>query len=258
MVSFATFSTLLAALSLSPADDKPVPAESLHPVASNFKQSNASSPSCYVQPYNPGPIPAPTFSPFDRRRASVFRYRQQQSVNLGSWFVQENWMAPSLMTCANGHQAGEHDVASGWGNTTSARQLLEHHWDTWVTENDFAYLHSIGINTVRIPIGYWSLGPSFCAGTAFADVSDVYQNSWARVLRAVSTAEKYGIGVLIDLHGAPGSQNVSFWNQRRGCQPLWKLDQSRQDRRCPQVHHPAARIRQQCRWDPAFERTCQC
>jgi glucan 1,3-beta-glucosidase len=38
-------------------------------------------------------------------------------------------------------------------------------------------------------------------------VRDQYVGAWPRVLRAVSLAEKYGIGVLIDLHGAPGSQN---------------------------------------------------
>lgn len=116
-------------------------------------------------------------------------------------------MAPSLFTCASGARAGEHDVASGWTNTTLSRQLLERHWDTWITDADFAYLRSIGINTVRIPIGFWSLGPEWCDGTPFEDVRDVYEESWPRVLRAVKIAEGYGIGVLIDLHGAPGSQN---------------------------------------------------
>ena len=119
-------------------------------------------------------------------------------------------MVPSLFTCASGNRAGEYDVASGWGNTNNARQILERHWDTWIQDSDFAYLRSIGINTIRLPIGYWTLGPSFCAGTPFEDVSDVYANSWPRVLRAIKTAEKYGIGVLVDLHGAPGSQNGKF------------------------------------------------
>lgn len=115
-----------------------------------------------------------------------------------------------MFKCAGGNKAGEHDVASGWGNTTNARQVLERHWDTWIQDSDFAYLRSIGINTVRLPIGFWSLGPSFCVGTPFEDVGDVYTNSWPRVLQAIKTAEGYGIGVLIDLHGAPGSQNGEF------------------------------------------------
>ena len=41
----------------------------------------------------------------------------------------------------------------------------------------------------------------------FESVSGAYVNSWARVVRAINWAEKYGLGVLVDLHGAPGSQN---------------------------------------------------
>ena len=64
--------------------------------------------------------------------------------------------------------------------------------------SDFAFLRSTGINTARLPIGFWSLGPSFCAGTPFEDVSKVYANSWSRVLRAIKTAGEDGIGVRVN------------------------------------------------------------
>jgi glucan 1,3-beta-glucosidase len=44
--------------------------------------------SCDVQPYDAPPISDQTFPPFDQTTANVFRYRQQQSVNMGSWYVQ--------------------------------------------------------------------------------------------------------------------------------------------------------------------------
>lgn len=116
-------------------------------------------------------------------------------------------MVPSLFACASGQQISELDVASGWGSTTAARAVLERHWDTFINQSDFQYLASIGINTVRLPIGYWSLGPSFCQNTPFAAVSDVYRNSWPRIVRAINMAAVSGISVLVDLHGAVGSQN---------------------------------------------------
>ncbi|KAH9952177.1 glycoside hydrolase superfamily [Amylocystis lapponica] len=116
-------------------------------------------------------------------------------------------MTPSLFTCAAGQQLSEIDIASGWGSTDSARAVLERHWDTFVNQTDFEYLAGIGINTVRLPIGYWSLGPRFCQDTPYEPVADVYQNSWGRVVRAINMAGDAGIGVLVDLHGAPGSQN---------------------------------------------------
>ncbi|KDQ60739.1 glycoside hydrolase family 5 protein [Jaapia argillacea MUCL 33604] len=161
---------------------------------------------CTVQPYNAPDIPQ-KFVPFDQTRANVFRYRQQQSVNLGSWFVHESWMTPSLYRCAAGKKISELDIASGWGSTDAARTLLEKHWDSFITQADFDYLANIGINTVRLPIGYWSLGPAYCQDTPFAQVADVYQNAWSRVVNAIIMADKANIGVLVDLHGAPGSQN---------------------------------------------------
>ncbi|WWD03768.1 hypothetical protein V865_001824 [Kwoniella europaea PYCC6329] len=163
---------------------------------------------CSFTPYSPpSPVILEPFAPYDANKALIYRYRQQQSVNLGSWFVQEQWMNPSLFTCASGNKQAEFDIANGWGSVDNARQVLEKHWDEWITEDDFKYLAGIGMNTVRLPIGYWSLGPVYCQGTAFESVSAAYINSWPRVVRAINWAEKYGLGVLVDLHGAPGSQN---------------------------------------------------
>ena len=177
------------------------------PTPAHPSKNSAGDDDCFVDPYNPPPVLAQTFPPFDQAKANVFRYRQQQGVNLGSWFVHENWMTPSVFTCASGPKIAEFDIASGWGNTTNARAVLEHHWDTFINQSDFQYLASIGINTVRLPIGYWSLGPMYCQGTPFEPFADVYTNAWSRVVRAINWAGESGIGVLVDLHGAPGSQN---------------------------------------------------
>jgi hypothetical protein len=45
----------------------------------------AQNPDCYVEPYNTLPIEDQDFPPFDPNLASIYRYRQQQGVNLGSW-----------------------------------------------------------------------------------------------------------------------------------------------------------------------------
>jgi hypothetical protein len=209
-------------------------------------------------------------------------------------------MHPSLMVCAGGKKDSELDLAMGYGgDLESARMALEMHWDSWITEADFAYLQKIGrflpapvsrlpvllrereieqerereregergrereregergrdrerqretegeretererdsaadltalpacstlprvsdssgINTVRLPIGYWSLGPVYMAGTPFEPVSSVYTNSWPRVVRAVNWAAKYGLGVLVDLHGGESSSLCFFPNRYR-------------------------------------------
>ncbi|THH29640.1 hypothetical protein EUX98_g4554 [Antrodiella citrinella] len=157
--------------------------------------------------YNAPAITDQDFPAYDATQANFYRYRQQQAVNLGSWFVHEKWMTASLFQCASGKKAAEIDIANGWGGVSGARAILEQHWDTFITEDDFKYLASIGINTVRLPIGYWSLGPDYTKGTPFEAAGAVYQNSWPRIVRTINQANKYNIGVLVDLHGAVGSQN---------------------------------------------------
>ncbi|TIB67796.1 hypothetical protein E3Q23_02792 [Wallemia mellicola] len=140
------------------------------------------------EPYWVG-VEWPEFDEFDPSLAEIFRYRQQQSVNLGSWFVAEKWMVPSIFKCAAGLQASELDIARGWN------------------EDDFRWLSEIGINTVRIPIGYWGVGNQFLWGTDFDGLGEVYGGQWSRIRRAIHWASLYNIGVLLDLHGAPGSAN---------------------------------------------------
>lgn len=57
------------------------------PMKSPQPMNLVASNSCYVEPYDPAPILSQTFPPFDQAKANVFRYRQQQSVNMGSWHV---------------------------------------------------------------------------------------------------------------------------------------------------------------------------
>ncbi|KAG6888935.1 hypothetical protein C0992_007048 [Termitomyces sp. T32_za158] len=79
--------------------------------------------------------------------------------------------------------------------------------------NAIGFYHLCGIN------------PSVLYGTAFSDFFSVFSGAWSRITKAVETADRYGLGVLIgrfssffsigvsydedrkDLHAAPGKQN---------------------------------------------------
>lgn len=152
------------------------------------------------------------FPSYNHTRASIIRYRKQVGVNGGAWFAQENWMTPSLFDCAKGGKASELDILQGYGTSEngikSARARLEKHWDTWIQASDFEQMRAMGINTLRLPIGYWNLpGKNFTKNTPFEPYADVYENSWKYIKRAIKYADDNDIGVLIDMHGAYGSQN---------------------------------------------------
>ena len=103
--TFNFLSTLLA-LGAIPATYKPAPfgpamypetlAEDLtgtgnlllmgpHNITYFPKVAEMSDPVCHVEPYNAPPVGLQEFPPYDKKIADIFRYRQQRSVNLGSW-----------------------------------------------------------------------------------------------------------------------------------------------------------------------------
>ncbi|KAF8528533.1 glycoside hydrolase [Hysterangium stoloniferum] len=136
----------------------------------------------------------------------VYRYRRQYGVNLGSWFVLEKWICGDPFKNADSPGSSDFDVAKG----RDARAVLERHWDTWITTEDWEWIAARGLNSVRLPIGYYHLyakDPSVVQGTPFSDLGAVFEGAWPRIMHAVQKASTYGIGVLIDLHAAPGKQN---------------------------------------------------
>ncbi|CAG7849291.1 Glucan 1,3-beta-glucosidase 3; AltName: Full=Exo-1,3-beta-glucanase 3 [Serendipita indica DSM 11827] len=147
-------------------------------------------------------------SPFAALRTpkDVYRYRKQRGVNLGSWFVLERWITPSPFR--NAAAPGQSDLHIAQGQ--DARKNLEEHWGSWINDEDWRWIIDHGYNSVRIPVGYYHLcgvDASVIQNTDFAPYQNVFEGAWAFIDRAIQTAAKYHIGVLLDLHAAPGAQN---------------------------------------------------
>ncbi|KAF8630431.1 hypothetical protein AX15_002978, partial [Amanita polypyramis BW_CC] len=82
-------------------------------------------------------------------------------------------------------------------------QQLEKHYQTFITEQDFAEIAGAGLNFVRIPLPYWAI--EVRQGEPFLP-----KVSWTYFLKAIKWARKYGLRINLDLHTLPGSQNG--WN----------------------------------------------
>ena len=76
------------------------------------------------------------------------------------------------------------------------------------------------VTSVRLPIGWFTLGPQYCGGTAFEPYAAVYENAWMWVRRYVQAAAEHGIGVLLDLHALPGGANADEHSGTGVSQPL--------------------------------------
>jgi glucan 1,3-beta-glucosidase len=62
--------------------------------------------------------------------------------------VLERWITDRPFHSARHPASSDLDVACG----ENAQQILEEHWATWITEQDWAWISQQGINTVRIPV----------------------------------------------------------------------------------------------------------
>jgi glucan 1,3-beta-glucosidase len=116
-----------------------------------------------------------------------------KGVNLGNWLVLEKWMSPKLF---DGTDAEDEFHLCADLDPAARRERLKVHRDSYVTERDFAYIASHGLDAVRIPVPFF----------VFGDHGD-YVGCVEYLDLAFDWAEKYDIKVLIDLHTVPDSQN---------------------------------------------------
>lgn len=122
-----------------------------------------------------------------------------KGVNLGGWFVLEPYITPSLFEAFGSDvPVDEYHFTQRLGKD-NAKSVLEKHWAEWYNESDFKAIADAGLDTVRIPIGYWAF--ILLEGDPYVQGQQVYLD------QAIEWARKYGLKVWVDLHGAPGSQN---------------------------------------------------
>ncbi|CAI4363748.1 CDG_1a_G0011100.mRNA.1.CDS.1 [Saccharomyces cerevisiae] len=145
-----------------------------------------------------------------------------KGITIGGWLVTEPYITPSLYrnatslakrqnSSSNISIVDEFTLCKTLGYNTSLT-LLDNHFKTWITEDDFEQIKTNGFNLVRIPIGYWAWKQNtdknlYIDNITFNDpyVSDGLQLKYLN--NALEWAQKYELNVWLDLHGAPGSQN---------------------------------------------------
>ncbi|KAM0787105.1 hypothetical protein ACM66B_006360 [Microbotryomycetes sp. NB124-2] len=128
-------------------------------------------------------------------------------VNIGGWLTIEPFIVPGLFEPFNPETDSdvydatvidEWTLCEALGSNMSA--VITEHYETFITEKDFAQIAGAGLNWVRIPIPWWIIevydGEPFLANVG-----------WSYFLKALTWARKYGLRVNLDLHAVPGSQN---------------------------------------------------
>lgn len=138
-----------------------------------------------------------------------------RGVNLGGWLVLEPWITPSIFQAypMSDGIVDEYTLCQSLGTQAAHDNVLKPHWENWYTLAHFQKIAASGFNVVRIPIGFWAYDNT---NTPYASGAAAYMDS------AIGWARQTGLKVIVDLHGAPGSQNGFDNSGHRIPLPLWQ------------------------------------
>lgn len=135
-------------------------------------------------------------APAKQKRDLSFDYNNDKvrGVNLGGWFVLEPWITPSIFQQPglNDNVRDEFTYSQALGKDEALSRLTDH-WNTWITQDDFNQIAKLGLNHVRIPLGYWAVD--------LLDDDPYVQGQLDVLDKAIGWAESAGLKVMIDVHG---------------------------------------------------------
>ncbi|XP_030499819.2 probable glucan 1,3-beta-glucosidase A [Cannabis sativa] len=117
------------------------------------------------------------------------------------------------MVIVSNNLHGDYQLANGYGHN-EAKRVLKKHRNSFITIEDFNFLNRHGINTVRIPVGWWIAYDPDPPAPYIGGTLEALDN-------AFSWAQSYDIRCIIDLHAAPGSQNGMEHSSSRDGSTNW-------------------------------------
>ena len=130
------------------------------------------------------------------------------------------WITPSIFDNTNDSRIVDEYTFGQYQDRSKAASTLQRHWDTWITEADFAAIAAAGLNHVRLPIGYWAFDVS--GGEPYVQGQVPY------LLKAVTWAQNHGLKLIVDLHGKEQVSVTAIGNLLNwGFRGSWKPERVR-------------------------------
>lgn len=132
---------------------------------------------------------------------------QLKGTNAGGYLFQEFWMTPTSATTNVKDEEGVYAILTERFGKEKMMELVDIYQDAYWTEADFDYCKEIGMNCIRLPFWYRNL---------VDENGEFYENCFERIDWFVAEAAERNLYVILDFHGAPGSQNGSDHSGRDG------------------------------------------
>lgn len=121
----------------------------------------------------------------------------------------EEWVSMGGQICANCQDCIASEYALTKANPNTADRIFDQHWRSWFTESDVQRLKELGMNTVRIPLGFWLVEPLVESGEYYP------RGGMRRLKEGLSWLNEAGIAAILDHHALPGvaAENQMFAGQ---------------------------------------------
>jgi hypothetical protein len=139
----------------------------------------------------------------------ALRDQKLKGVNLGSWLLMEGYIL-------GGRNIAESKFKEDFKRTNGIKALNDFERtfrENFIAEEDFRNISLMGANTIRLPFNCRLIE------------TNPYSYSRAGIFylkKALTLAYKYNLGVILDLHAAPGSQNEDWHSDSRGKALFWE------------------------------------
>jgi aryl-phospho-beta-D-glucosidase BglC (GH1 family) len=132
---------------------------------------------------------------------------QLKGTNVGGWLLQEFWMTSTDYSANATCEEDIYRILNERFGEEQTRELIKIYQDSFFTEEDLDHCRDLGMNCLRLPLWYGNLTDRN---------GNLLEGCWDRLDWFVEEAGKRGIYVLIDMHGAYGSQNGSDHSGKDG------------------------------------------
>lgn len=129
-----------------------------------------------------------------------------RGVNLGGWLIQESWMCPVSGEDRKWANLDTLNVLEKRFTKDEVQEVFDIYQDHWIMETDIENIFEMGCNVLRVPFWYRNFMKDE-EGTWIHENLDE-NPGFKRLDWIIQMAEKYGMYVILDLHGCPGGQSM--------------------------------------------------
>ncbi len=126
-----------------------------------------------------------------------------RGVNLGAWLLMEGYFL-------NGRNFGEHIFKREFARHNGQKELQNFtraYRKNFITSQDIKRIKKLGANCVRLPFNYRLI---------------TKDKAWNYLDQAIKWCRKEGLYCILDMHAAPGAQNIDWHSDSDGRALFWK------------------------------------